>query len=60
MEHLSTTLSASVTIGRETRQYFAFVTTPPDVGRTAALGSIRGLQVRPPKRPPLARRREIC
>jgi len=31
MEHLSTTPSVSVTIGRHTRQYFAFVTTAPDV-----------------------------
>ena len=31
MEHLSTTPSVSVTIGRQTRQYFAFVTTAPDV-----------------------------
>ena len=31
MEHLSMTPSVSVTIGRHTRQYFAFVTTAPDV-----------------------------
>ena len=31
MEQLSTTPSVSVTIGRHTRQYFAFVTTAPDV-----------------------------
>ena len=31
MEHLSTTPGVSVTIGRQTRQYFAFVTTAPDV-----------------------------
>ena len=30
MEHLSMAPSVSVTIGRHTRQYFAFVTTAPD------------------------------
>ena len=31
MEHLSTTPGVSVTIGCQTRQYFAFVTTAPDI-----------------------------
>jgi hypothetical protein len=31
MEHLSMAPGISVTIGRQTRQYFAFVTTAPDV-----------------------------
>lgn len=36
MEHLSMAPSVSVTIGRHTRQYFAFVTTAPDGCDSAA------------------------